>query len=155
MKINLFSLFILVSVLNSACSQNSNSESAQRKNEIKADTTEFYAFIKEFRSDDTLVIVILDKITITEAIDSIEDGSAIINSDEDTNESYSLSSEAEITMQTYSHDSSGRFNFNEKIPAENFIKFFEQTESERFRFTPFVIKAINDKIISIKEKYLP
>ncbi len=138
-----------------ACAEKPESNSSDKDNYVKNDTTEFYSFIKKFDKKDSIIFVELDKLSITESIDSIEDGGANIKNEDELIEKFELSPTVEIAMQTLNHDSTGRFNFNEKVPAENFIKYFEKPGSERFKFTPFIIKAVNNQIITIKEKYLP
>ncbi len=138
-----------------ACAEKPESNSSDKDNYVKNDTTEFYSFIKKFDKKDSIIFVELDKLSITESIDSIEDGGANIKNEDELIEKFELSPTVEIVMQTLNHDSTGRFNFNEKISVEEFTMKLDKPEFERFLFTPFKIQTVNNKITTIKEKYLP
>ncbi len=155
MKINLIILFSFVLISFAGCGEKTNEQTENANSEVKADTSEFYAFIKNFNTSDSGIEIELDKISISESIDSIEDGSPIIKNEETEIEKHTIDPNAAITMETLNHNNTGNFNFNEKITAEEFIKLFSKPEFEHYRFTPFEIKTANNKIISIKEKYLP
>lgn len=155
MKRKFLSLTFFTLVIFIACAEKPDAESMSKESTVKSDTTEFYSFIKKIHENDSNIIVELDTISITESIDCIEDGSPIIKNEEILIEKFPLLSNAEITMQTLSHRDSGQFKLGEQLSVEEFIKLFNTPEFERFHFTPFEFKAVNNKIISIKEKYLP
>lgn len=66
-----------------------------------------------------------------------------------------VSSDADVTMQTFSYDSTGNYKFNEKISIRDFIKLVEQKDFERFKHKPFRFVIKKDNIVSIKEFYIP
>lgn len=84
----------------------------------------------------------------------LPDGYYIRNKIKDSLE-VKVSDKAEVTMQTFSHNSSGNYNFNEKINIRKFLKLLSQSEFERFKSKLFKFDVIKDEIISIKEIYVP
>ncbi len=62
---------------------------------------------------------------------------------------------AKIIMQTFSHNSSGNYNFNEKITVRKFFAILGNKEFERFKHKLYQFKVLNNVIISIQEKYTP
>ena len=62
---------------------------------------------------------------------------------------------AVIIMQTLSYNNTGNYNFNQKITAQKFLKILEQKGSERFLHKLYNFKIINNKALSIREKYIP
>lgn len=66
-----------------------------------------------------------------------------------------LGGNTEIIMQTFSHDpSTGNYNFNEKISANQFINYIHKN-FDRYKTTPFTFRITKGKADIVKEIYLP
>ncbi len=63
--------------------------------------------------------------------------------------------DAEVIMQTLSYNKSGNFNFNQKINGIKFLALLKQNNSTQFLEKPYIFKAENNKITSVKEIYIP
>lgn len=67
----------------------------------------------------------------------------------------SLSPGCIITMQTYSHDSTGNFRFNEPLKKETFLNIFRGKGHEALKNAPYSFDIKNSRVSSIKEIYIP
>jgi hypothetical protein len=90
-------------------------------------------------------------------IEWIDDSSApngfIIENSSEEVETFAIGIDTPITMQTFSNDSSGNFNFNEVISFNDFVKAFEKDNSIGQRV--YVIEIKSETVISVKERYTP
>ncbi|MDP3149320.1 MAG: hypothetical protein Q8N83_09360 [Ignavibacteria bacterium] len=66
-----------------------------------------------------------------------------------------LNKSAAIKMQTYSHDSTGNYKFNESIPLTKLAILFTGKEYKRFQKIPFKLTLDKNGITSITEQYIP
>ncbi len=83
------------------------------------------------------------------------DGIIYLRDLSDSLTTYPLTSQVRLIMATYSHNEAGEFNANEEISLQKFEKLFSDTTQARFLRTPFQFTAKENKLIEIKEIYVP
>ena len=66
-----------------------------------------------------------------------------------------VSDKVEIITQTFSFDESGMFEINKKITLDELMSYLKSDELDRFRYIPFELVLQNDRVIKIKEIYIP
>ena len=70
-------------------------------------------------------------------------------------EDFPFRKDAKIIMQTFSHNQEGNFNFNQIITINELEEFFQKSEHERLKFSPFRIALLDHKVSSLTEIYIP
>lgn len=104
-------------------------------------------FIVEYLKNGNNEFLIVDTIQIVNSIDfinPIKDSTKLV-----------INKNTEITFQTFSFDSTGNFNFNQKLDYPTFIKLLSSKDMDRFRNIPFKFEIKNGITIFIKEIYIP
>ncbi|MGE5365300.1 MAG: hypothetical protein ACM3SM_14305 [Bacteroidota bacterium] len=66
-----------------------------------------------------------------------------------------LPDNSKIILQTFSRDSSGNYRFNERTDARKFYKLISSDEFRNSGFKIFSFDIADDKIILLKEIYIP
>lgn len=66
-----------------------------------------------------------------------------------------LAASASVILQTFSHDSSGNFNFNEKSNSGKLYKFLISNKLPAWRTKLFSFTISKNTIISVREIYIP
>ncbi len=70
-------------------------------------------------------------------------------------EDYEISDSVKIIMQKFSYDAEGNYKFNQSITLMELLAEFDKSKHVRFLNSPYEIEIINNKIISLKEIYIP
>ncbi len=70
-------------------------------------------------------------------------------------EDFEISDSVKIIMQKYSYDLEGNYNFGQSIKLTDLLKAVEKSKQARFLLSPYEIEILNNKIISLKEIYIP
>jgi hypothetical protein len=70
-------------------------------------------------------------------------------------EDYEISDSVKIVMQKYSYDDEGNYKFGQSIKLNDLLKAVEKPKKARFLSSPYEIEILNNKIISLKEIYIP
>lgn len=70
-------------------------------------------------------------------------------------EVYEISDSVKIVMQKYSYDDEGNYYFGQSIKLTDLLKAVEKPKEARFLSSPYEIEILNNKIISLKEIYIP
>jgi hypothetical protein len=70
-------------------------------------------------------------------------------------EDYEISDSVKIVMQKYSYDNEGNYYFGQSIKLTDLLKAVEKPKEARFLSSPYEIEILNNKIISLKEIYIP
>lgn len=66
-----------------------------------------------------------------------------------------LPDNARVILQTFSHDSSGSYKFNERTSARKFFNLISSGEFRNPGFRVFSFDIADDEVISLKEIYIP
>jgi len=66
-----------------------------------------------------------------------------------------VSDKVEVITQTFSFDESGMFEINKKIALDELISYLKSDDWGRFKYIPFELVLQNDRVIKIKEIYIP
>ena len=104
-------------------------------------------FIVEYLKNGNDEFLIVDTIQIVNDID-------FINPVKDSTK-LKLDKNTKVVFQTFSFDSTGNFNFNQKLDYPTFIKLISSKDMDRFRNIPFKFEIKNGITIFIKEIYIP
>ena len=104
-------------------------------------------FIVEYLKNGNDESLIVDTIQIVNDID-------FINPVKDSTK-LKLDKNTKVVFQTFSFDSTGNFNFNQKLDYPTFIKLISSKDMDRFRNIPFKFEIKNGITIFIKEIYIP
>ena len=70
-------------------------------------------------------------------------------------EDFEISDSVKIIMQKYSYDLEGNYNFGQSIKLTDLLKAVEKSKQARFLLSPYEIEILNNKIVSLKEIYIP
>ncbi|GBD90461.1 hypothetical protein BMS3Abin04_01178 [bacterium BMS3Abin04] len=157
-------LLLTCFVLLQSCGKATENKKAEVK-ETKIIKIEKYCFINRISRKDGKVSAGLDFIEYKKIKDlnsslkqkqkiELPNGYCYVNDEEKTVD-YPVSNKATIVMQTMDYDNDGNFKFNEIVSLARLVDFFSKPESQRLKHEPFKVIFKNDKIVSIKEIYIP
>lgn len=168
MKIIWFVVFV-ASVLIFACTEKKETDHRETNSSI-ADTTEhqFYGYISTFNEIENCISISVDTIQYyigDEAQKQFELDKNLNDAEFDNifyirnlQEEYvdmKVSDKVEIITQTFSFYESGMFEINKKITLDEFVSYLKSDEWGRFKYIPFELVLKNDRVIKIKEIYIP
>lgn len=157
-----FTLIITLSLI--ACQKKPE---PQKNNNVVDSTiiTEKFCFLKDIKNERGINYATIDFIDYlkTSAIDSsistnqkieLPNGYCYVNT-EVKNEKFKIADSVKITLQTFSFNENGNFNFNQQVPLETLKEVLQKKGDKIFLHSPFKIKLENNKIISLTEIYIP
>jgi|GEM_PF-6913347 len=113
---------------------------------------EYKAYITNLMDDSANIFILLDTLEWIDDNNS-ESGFSIRNIKKNLLR-VKLSDTAKIIMQTYSRNTSGEFNHNQKITAEQFISYLRKN-TQKLRLVPFSLSISYDEVQSVNEIYIP
>ena len=165
----IYFVFFVISILMFACTE--KKETAHREtNSFTAETTEhqFYGYVSTISEIENFVFISVDTIQYyigAEAQKQFEldndlseaafDNTFYIRNLKEECVDMKLSDKVEIITQTFSFDESGMFEINKKITLAEFVSFLKSDDWNRFNYIPFELVLRNDRVIKIKEIYIP
>ena len=168
MKIIWFVVFV-ASVLMFACTEKRGTDHRETNSSI-ADTTEhqFCGYISTFNEIENSVSVSVDTIQYyagdeaqkqfeldNDLTEAAFDNTFYIRNLKEEYVDMKVSDKVEIITQTFSFDESGMFEINKKITLDDFVSFLKSDEWGRFKYIPFELVLKNDRVVKVKEIYIP
>lgn len=165
-------LFCLISlalvIILTSCTEK-KIEDSQYHNNVLSDTTTylFYGYVSTIDKTDDYYSISVDTIQYyigeeaKEQFESDGDPDAEFNDMfyiRNTKEEYvdfKLADNVEIITQTLSHDEEGNFQFNKKTTLDDFISFVKTDTLGILNYIPFELLIKNNRVIKIKEIYIP
>jgi hypothetical protein len=163
-----YSAFILIIIL-FACTQEVKENIPLQQNQSQNQIDSFFCYAKGILSSQEKLELQFDKVDFLfskkakEAM--IEDG--LLEEDEfipndiyirnkiQKIEKLEIDDNVKIFMQTLTYDDYGNYHANEEININKFIELLSNSTERNYINFPFFIKTSNNKIILIKEQYLP
>ena len=157
------------SVLMVACTEKGGSDHLETNSSI-ADTFEhqFYGYISTITEIENCYSISVDTIQYyigAEAQKQFEldndlteagfDNTFYIRNPKEEYVDMKVSDKVEIITQTFSFDESGMFEINKKITLDEFVSYLKSDDVGRFKYLPFELVLQNDRVIKIKEIYIP
>lgn len=159
-------LFFAVIILLFACTEK-KIEDRQIDNTASPDTTEylFYGFILSIDDAGDYISISADTIQFylgEEAKKQFEsdrdtefnDMFYIRNQTEDSLK-FILANDVKIITQTFTYDEYGNFEFNKEMTIDDFLSFINSDTSGMLNYIPFELLVKNNRVIKIKEIYIP
>lgn len=166
-----FYYFLMFSIILFACTQEvkENISIQQNHNQIENQIDSFFCYAKGIESNHDKLELMFDKVDFLfsekakEAM--IEDG--LLEVDEfipndiyirnkiQQIEKLKIDDNVKIFMQTLTYDDYGNYHANEEININKIIELLSNSTERNYINFPFFIKTSNNKIILIKEQYLP
>lgn len=123
-----------------------------------------YCFINNFSNEEipTLDLDFIEYAKTSELDKSIKypqilelpNGFCYVNKEKNF-ERFDIADSVEIIMQTFSRDTTGNYNFNQKITLNELMNAINNPPKPAFLSHPFIAEIVSDKIITIKEVYIP
>ncbi|MDP2302304.1 MAG: hypothetical protein Q8N03_07770 [Ignavibacteria bacterium] len=160
--------FLLLLIL-SGCSSNKKDDQSKPYS-INPQNDTIFCFIKQIQKNGNMYEVELDRIDFLHAEEAqkamIEDGllepgewplnDYYIRNKEHLIEKFRFDESVLILMQTYSfNEETEEFNWNQKISIDELINILTRTDGVNYINHPFNLIVNEDKIIQIKEQYIP
>jgi hypothetical protein len=166
MKSKIIVALFIISCFFAACNQKTiEQKPIDLTAKIESDTLKITGYIIGYLNIDNAKFLIVDTIQIIKGINSENTGKInsingelngfITQNDAKDSTQLKILSGTKIVFQTLSYDSTGNFNFNEKLDYETFDNLVSSKEMERFRNIPFKFQINDGIILSIKEIYIP
>ncbi len=165
-------IFSIMVILLLSCTSEQNKNQIKLKSEsksVKVPIDSFYCYAKGILKDKNSIKFQFDKIEYFQSDiaykEMLKDGlitenemppnNIYIRNNEESVETALIDSSTSILMQTLSYDELGNFSINEKINIDEFTKLLYPNYERNFINYPFLVKIKNNKIIQIKEEYIP
>ena len=162
MKYYILLIVSLISLLVS-CKQE-KMKSVDVKTEVIEQTINKLCFIKRIYRNERYHITVdfIDHRKISELdpkaayvkIIELPDSSCYLNKEEIL-EDYEFAESVKIIMQTFSRDAEGNYNFKQSITLSDLFSGLEKQKHAVFLSSPYEIEIYKNKIISLKEIYIP
>ncbi len=151
-------MFLLAS-----CKQE-NMKTIEVKEEVRLQVLNKLCFVKSFNRKDKNYVTVdfidhiktsdLDpKVTYPQVIE-LPDKFCYVNK-KIMIEDFELSDSVKVILQTFSYDAEGNYNFKQSITLKDLLSKIENSKQARFLKSPYEVKIINNKIISLTEIYIP